>query len=365
METLDPIIEFEFDAIVEEPQEITQEDTRIAEEQKAEVQSNEDKQKETQSGGEQKADETPETPFAILAKELKGKGNIIDEIEITNDYDFNKLEEAIVKSATKKSEDFYRQKIYEELKEEGITAEVIQGVKLQSAGITNEDLGRLKWLGDMAMIEIDKLPEEIRESELMAWTTIRYLDLGYKDTHAKTAASEEIDNNPKAAEKANKEHFLNQYQHKDSEVKSKEHAAAQAKEIKRKEEKDQMLSLIESGKIAGEEFSKNDIEKLKKAFFEQTEHVKVGNKYMKMTLLQKKQMEERSSKELQILKAAQLVLGITPKKAEQKGKEKGQEEAAERFLKAQASSGSSKAPSAAKANTKSDPIFLEFDQGSF
>lgn len=365
MDGLDSIIEFEFDAIIDDPVEVTEDDKRIVEEQKTdEVHISENKSEDVNKG-EEKVDNTPETPFAILAKELKGKGNIIDEIEVTNDYDFNKLEEAIVKSATKKSEDFIRQKIYEELKEEGITEDLIQSVKLQNAGVTNEDLGRLKWLSDMALINVNELPEDIREQELMAWTTVRYLNLGYKEAHAKIAASQEIDEDPKAAEKANKEYFLTEYKNKETEVKNKESNALKAKEDKKREEKTKLLTLIESGKIAGEEFSKGDIEKLKKAFFEPTEHVKVGDRYMKMTLLQKKQLEERSSKELQVLKAAQLILGITPKKAEQKGKEKGQEEAAERFLKAQASNGSSKTPSSSKANKTTDPVMLEFPAGTF
>lgn len=282
-----------------------------------------------------------ETPFTILAKQYKEKGYLIDEIEIEKDFDYNKLEEAVYKSIEKKSEDQIRQKVYEELKEDGITEEVIESIKLQKSGVTNDEVQRLNLYSNLALLDLSQVPEEVRDAELLAWTKIKYKEKGYEDKHAEIAATEEIDSDPAAAAKSNKEFFLNKYSELEGVIKGKKEAEENNRKQKVDEEITKVKSIIESGKIAGEEFSKSEVEKLKKAFFDKTETVKIGDKYYKVTLLQKKIIEEKANPENLILKNAQLVLGITPKKALEKGKEKGADEAAKAFLKAQQKAGTS------------------------
>lgn len=280
-----------------------------------------------------------DTEFAILAKSFKDRGIIDDEIKIEKGFDFNSLEKAFEESFRKKQSDLIRQEVYEELRNEGITEDVISSVKLNKAGVSGDELNELNVLYTLATVDINQYRGDEAEKELFAWTKLRYEYAGYKPEDAENAASRDIDRDEATAIKENKEFFSSLYNKQSESVKEKEEQAKLKEKEKIEEEKGKVVNLIDSGKVGGVEFSKKDIESIKKAFFEQTEVVKVGGKHYKMTLLQRRLMEEKSNLEAQVLKNINLVLGITPQKAKELGKEEGENELARKFLEKSKQSG--------------------------
>ena len=216
-----------------------------------------------------------ETEFAIIAKRFKEKGLLIDEVEVQDDFDYDKLESAFEKSFLKKNEDLVRQKIYEELREEGITQEVIENVRKANAGINHNDELLLDKYGKLALIDLSQVPEENREAELLLWTKVKYLERGYEEIDAENAAARDIEKDQNAVIKANKEFFLQKYGAKKEEIEAKVVAAKKAKEDRVKQERQRVESILDKGEIAGEKFTEEQIKKIKKGLFEATETVKI------------------------------------------------------------------------------------------
>lgn len=300
-----------------------------------------------------------ETEFAILAKRFKEKGLLIDEVEVEDDFDYDKLESAFEKSFLKKNEDLVRQKIYEELREEGITQEVIENVRKINAGINNNDELLLDKYGKLALIDLSQVPEENREAELLLWTKVKYLERGYEEIDAENAAARDIEKDANAVIKANKEFFLQKYGAKKEEIEAKIVAANKAKEDRIKQERQRVESILDKGEIAGEKFTEEQIKKIKKGLFEATETVKIGDAYYKVPLLQKKQIERQNNPELQLLESVYLLLDINPKETKKIGKEEGAKEIEKKFLNAVSRQGfDARENITTKDNNK---VFIELD----
>ena len=301
------------------------------------------------------------TEFAIIANSFKEKGLLIDEVEISDDFDYNKLESAFEKSFLKKNEDLVRQKIYEELREEGITEEVIASVKKANAGISNDDEVILEKYGALALVDLSKLPEENRESELLLWTKIKYIERGYEPEDAEIAAARDIDKDPNLAAKSNKEFFLSKYEQKKASIEQKVELAKKEKENRVKQEIEYINSILEKGEIAGEKFTSEQIKKIKRGLFEATETVKIGDNYYKVPLIKKKQIERQNNKELQLLENIYLLLDINPKKLKESSKEEGAKEVEKKFLEAMKNQGFDARKQQTNNSEHNGKVFLELD----
>jgi hypothetical protein len=290
----------------------------------------------------------PDTEFGMIAKEYKERGIIDDEFAIQKGFSYEQLAEAVEKSLVKKTEDAIRQKVYEELQQDGITIDVIEQTRLNNAGISQNEVSFANDLYALATVDLSRMDREEADKELFAWTKLRYMHRGYEADDAENAASRDIDEDPRTAAERNKAFFSEQYNamrsNLESKIESKKKADAEAAAADRA----RVERIIESGTIAGEKFSPDDISKIKKAFFDQTETVKVDGKYYKVTLLQKRMIEEKKDMEKQLLRQAQMVLGITPATERINGINEGTSNVAKSFLESRKSAGYTYEPSGSR-----------------
>jgi len=291
----------------------------------------------------------PDTEFGMIAKEYKERGIIDDEFVIPKGLSYEQLAEAVEKSLVKKTEDSIRQKIYEELQQDGITIDVIEKTRLNNAGVSENEVSLINDLYALATVDLSSMDREDAERELFAWTKLRYMHRGYELSDAENAASRDIDEDPRTAAEKNRAFFSEQYNNVRGGIESKIEAKKKADEEAAAADRQKVERIIESGTIAGERFSEEDISRIKKAFFEQTETVKVDGKYYKVTLLQKRLIEEKKDMEKQLLRQAQLVLGITPETERINGINEGTSNVAKSFLESRKSAGYTYEPSGSRS----------------
>lgn len=273
-----------------------------------------------------------ESEFALIARRYAERG-LLEDSDITPTMDFDELANKFQNKLEKRSEDLIRQKFYEELASDGITTEDLNAIKLQKAGVGNNDLQQLEIYGVFSSIDYNKIDESIREGELLAVTIQKYLDMGLDSTKAERNAKADIDEDFDKTIKDNAQYFYKKYEQKDAEIKHKETTAKKQKEETARVYRQNIESKIKTGKIGSVELTPKEIEKVTAAFFNATEVVRLEDgSNVKVTKLMAEKLKLRQNPDALLEQDINLILGRTTNVIAQKAKEQGADELANRFI---------------------------------
>lgn len=285
--------------------------------------------------GEETADDQPpgEEDYEVkvnanlakyAAEAMISQGALPEDFEITDDITEADLDAAYVNY---KEETLRNQIAREErdklAKEEGLTPEMIEEVKLKYYGVQDPEIEELRTLEYLSTYQFDDQAETYTE-DAKAFLTAFYAVKGYPQTHIESIVKTNLESDDLSSIVSEAQTALHDdYLDLDKSLKTRAADNEKALANKRKENKESIVNLLDGGIIDGVQFSQDELDLVKKALFDKTEIV-VGpdGKRYRATLYYKKRLEAAQNLEKDLLDKVNFILGGSSKTLKNKEREK-------------------------------------------
>ncbi len=251
-------------------------------------------------------------PLAVMAKHWNESGFFelpegVDP-ETLDEASFNKL---YFEAKAGESKAMVRQEFMEEY---GIDEQVLETMKYQKSGVSQQELQEKIAATQLANVKFDDpLAEEI-VPHTQQYLEIYYSDLGLapalaaKNAARDIADSEGLDSVLDSAAA----HWAKKLTTIEAAQQAKLQAQADARASTSREKAEKLKGYIAAGEFANNKFTPDQMKLVERALFDKTETIigADGKKY-KVSLVQRKRMERAQNLELDLLDAAHLVLGTS------------------------------------------------------
>lgn len=299
----DPILEQESNEIEEEP--IISGETELPDSGKVETSAD---KYDVQIDG---------NPIYIIASRWKEDGKLPEDFDIKEDITEEEFSKAFYEYKEKLAIDEVEARVYDKLiEEEGLTPEALQTAKLFHFGVNDSDYNRLKVYDALANVQLDPDADNF-EDNFKELAVAYYIDKGFTEEQAMRHASRDVSEDevePILAEYT--EYFANAFNQQQNFIADKIEYKRQEDMRRKQEEIEFINSSLNNRIIAGTEYTKAQMEFVKRAMTEKTELVRdLDGKSRLVTLEQKKILEARNSPEKKLKSRIDFILGIDYKVA--------------------------------------------------
>lgn len=250
-------------------------------------------------------------PIAIIAKEWQEKGRIPSDFEIKDDLTPEQFEEAYREYVHKNTSAEIKSEVLKELKQEyGLDDAFLEHKKSLSTGIDPDTVQTMDLYFRLASVELDPEDEKFADyaKDLFKYY---YADKDFSEEEILEFADRDIDSGDiaKKVEKVQL-YFSKKGSDKRSEIEKKELDIRNAAKAKQQQFVDKVRAAFDSGKINNLQYTKEQMDIVKKAFFEKTEVIE-GNdgSRERVTLFEKKTREYKNNFDLYMDHVVTFILG--------------------------------------------------------
>lgn len=256
-----------------------------------------------------------ETPIVIIAKDWKEQGRLPEDFEIKEDLTPEQFEEAYREHLKANSESEIRSEVIKSIKEEyGLTDDFLQEQKVLRTSIDPEEVRTMDLYYRLASIQLD--PEEESFSDYVRdLHRYYYVDKEFSQEEAIKFADrdmEELEDTDAALEKVARiqAYFSKRGHDKKESIESHENKLKLARKEKIEKFHSDIKSRLESGLINNKQYSKEQMDLVKKAFFDKSEViVNERGERERVTLFEKKTREYKTNIDLYVDHLVTFVLG--------------------------------------------------------
>lgn len=251
-------------------------------------------------------------PIYLIASQWQKEGKLPEDFEIKEDISEEEFTKAFYDYKEKFVMNDLEGKVLDRLmQEEGLTPEALQSARLFHFGVQQEDYGKLQIYNALANIKISE-DSETFDKDFQDLGLAYYIDKGFTEEQASRYVKRDADEDDVNAVLSEYEnHFKGAFNKQKQEI---ERTAEQGrmKEIADREENLKFINTtLESKKIDGSVYSKEQIEYAKKAMFEKTELIRDHDGRTRLvTLEQKKILEAKENREKKLKHRIDFILGI-------------------------------------------------------
>lgn len=264
-----------------------------------------------------------EPPIVIIAKDWKEQGRLPEDFEIKEDLTPEEFEAAYREHLKTNSESEIRSEIVKSLKEEyGLTDDFLQEQKVLRASIDPEEVRTMDLYYRLASIELD--PQEESFSDYVRdLHRYYYIDKEFSQDEAIKFADrdmEEIEHDTEAAlQKVEKiqAYFSKRGADKKDAIEAHENKLKKDRKDKIEKFHSDIQTRLDSGLINNKQYSKEQMDMVKRAFFDKTEVlVNERGERERVTMFEKKTREYKTNIDLYVDHLVTFVLGsdVQPKK---------------------------------------------------
>lgn len=250
-------------------------------------------------------------PINILARSFIEDGILPEDTVIKNDITDQELSE--IYKASK--EEIWRNEIRNEIiAKEGLTNEAIAAAKQIFYGVAPESINKVKMYSTLSNFEFDDESDTF-DDDMKSFLEFYYNDISFDKNLINRQIDRDLDSDIDELNlvfSAAKNHFKSkaiQVTQENADIAARTEADLAEKERIRTES---INTLLDTGNIAGYQYNKSSMNKVKSALFDKTEiyRDKDGKQY-RVTLYDKKRMEVANSTELSLKQMVDFILGTS------------------------------------------------------